>query len=97
MVAPESARGGHGCGGMPRTVKALCVVSLAALAEVVGALPVDGVVVGGSGAIDRGRQLRFLILYRIHDLAYLVILLGKVRLQFGALARDNAHFFVECC
>ena len=53
IVAPESARGGHGGSSLPSRLKSLCVALLAAFTEVVGALPVDGVVVGGSGAISQ--------------------------------------------
>ena len=56
IVAPESARGGHGGVSLPSRLKSLGVALLVAFAEVVGALPVDGVVVGGSGAISQNAK-----------------------------------------
>ena len=56
IVAPESARGGQGGSSLPSRAKLLSVALLVAFAEVVGALPVDGVVVGGSGAISQNAK-----------------------------------------
>lgn len=52
VVAPESARCGQRGGAAP-TVKRLLATLLIAFARPGVALPVDGVIVGGSGAISQ--------------------------------------------
>ncbi|MBS1230960.1 MAG: filamentous hemagglutinin N-terminal protein, partial [Proteobacteria bacterium] len=51
-VGPESARSGRRGGGSSRSIKPLLAALLLVFSEAIGALPVDGVVAGGSGAIS---------------------------------------------